>query len=270
MDKRRTGAGNLPRKLITVLVLSAMSTLSMAADNSIYLDQSGDTAIVTMTQDGAGNTVKGILANGNAGSSTDPAKVIGDGNIVTVNQVGAGNTLSLGVNRGISTAVAATNVSYSVTGNNAVGFIDLNNSGSGSAAGNVVSITQTGNAAIARLIMSGDNNQSTVTTGGGDNNSFQSTVTGNNNTQTVSATGGGGNSVATSQIGNNNTMTLTSVGATNSIIANQTGNDHVMTVVNNGSGNQYVLNQTGVTGPNLLSINTVGSGSMFNITQTNR
>jgi hypothetical protein len=270
MDKRIKGAGGLSRKLLTILVLSAMATLGHAADNSIYLDQSGDTAIVTMTQDGAGNTVKGILANGNAGASTDPAKVIGDGNIVTVNQVGSGNTLSLGVNRGTSTAVDATSVSYSVTGNNAVGFIDLNNSGTGSAAGNVVSITQTGDNATGRVIMTGDSNTLSLITSGGSNNSFGTTVTGDNNTQTISATGGGGNSLATSQIGDNNSLTLTSVGATNSIIANQTGNDHVMTVVNNGSGNQYVLNQTGVTGPNLLSINTVGSGSRFNITQTNR
>lgn len=265
-----TDAGNLSRKLITVLALSAMTSLSMAADNSVYIDQSGDTAIINLTQDGAGNRIKGILANGNAGQATDPAKFIGDGNIITVNQVGSGNILSMGVNRGTSSSVAATSVTYSVNGNNAIGFIDLNNAGTGSAAGNVVAITQTGDAAQARLIMSGDNNQTTVTTAGGNNNTFQSTVTGDGNVQTVSATGGGGNTIATSQVGNTNTLTFTSVGATNSFVSNQTGDNHVITAVNNGSGNQYVINQSGVTGPNLLSINTVGNGSIFNVTQTNR
>ena len=71
MKKRIKGGGGLSRKLLTILVLSAMTTSGMAADNSIYIDQSGDNSTITMTQDGSGNKVKGILLNGTAGGTTD-------------------------------------------------------------------------------------------------------------------------------------------------------------------------------------------------------
>jgi hypothetical protein len=78
-------------KLLTML-LSAIITSAYAVDNSIYIDQLGDNATVTITQDGAGNRVKGIVS-GNAGNTSDPAKIYGDGINVTVNQTGAGNSL---------------------------------------------------------------------------------------------------------------------------------------------------------------------------------
>ena len=59
------GGGGLSRKLLTVMLLS-ISTISLATDNSIYIDQAGDNSTITMTQDGAGNRVKGILSNGTA------------------------------------------------------------------------------------------------------------------------------------------------------------------------------------------------------------
>ena len=88
---RKKGAGELSRKLLTILVLSAMTTLDMAADNSIYIDQSGDNSTISITQDGSGNKVKGILLNGNAGGITDPAKLRGDAQTINVEQTGANN-----------------------------------------------------------------------------------------------------------------------------------------------------------------------------------
>jgi hypothetical protein len=268
MIKRMTGGGELSRKLLTVLLMCGSAT-SWAVDNSIYIDQSGDNAVVTITQDGAGNRVNGIVSN-NAGQSTDAAKIYGDGNIVTVNQVGAGNKLSLGIDRGTGTATAANNINYSVTGNNATAYIDLNNNGSAGAAGNAVTITQTGDGTSSRLAMVGDSNVLNLVTSGGANNSFQSSVTGNSNSQTLNVTGGGGNSVATSQTGDGNTINVTSVGATNSMIINQADGGHSATINNNGSGNQFVINQSGTAGANILNTSVAGNGVQIITTQTNR
>ena len=69
----------------------------LAADNSIYIDQTGDNATIAVTQDGTTNVVRGIQGVGS--SNTTPAKIYGDGNDVSVSQVGNGNTLNLGVVR---------------------------------------------------------------------------------------------------------------------------------------------------------------------------
>ncbi len=65
-------------KVISLAVGLLVSGASIAADNSIYIDQAGNNSTITMTQDGAGNKVKGILLNGTAGGITDVAKLIGD------------------------------------------------------------------------------------------------------------------------------------------------------------------------------------------------
>ena len=77
-------------------MLAIISMFSYAADNSIYIDQAGDNAVISVTQDGAGNVVRGIQGTGT--SNATPARIQGDGNQVTVTQIGSGNTLSMGVN----------------------------------------------------------------------------------------------------------------------------------------------------------------------------
>ena len=85
-------------KKIARVITSIMFALSMgvatAADNSIYIDQSGDTSTVSVTQDGAGNVVRGIQGVGTG--NTTPAKIYGDGTLVSVSQIGSGSTLNLG------------------------------------------------------------------------------------------------------------------------------------------------------------------------------
>jgi hypothetical protein len=70
MKKMMTGGSGLSRKLLTVILLS-ISAISWATDNSVYIDQAGDNSTITMTQDGAGNRIKGILTNWTAGGNTD-------------------------------------------------------------------------------------------------------------------------------------------------------------------------------------------------------
>ena len=82
-------------KKILTLLLIGFASAAIAADNSIYIDQSGDNATVNVTQDGAGNVVRGIQGIGS--SNTTPSTIYGDNNQITINQIGSGNTLSLGV-----------------------------------------------------------------------------------------------------------------------------------------------------------------------------
>ena len=80
------------KKIIAIAISTIMMGSVWAADNSIYIDQSGSNSTISVTQDGYGNVVKGI----NSGNTT-PATIYGINNQVTVNQVGMSNTLSLGI-----------------------------------------------------------------------------------------------------------------------------------------------------------------------------
>jgi len=189
----------MKQALANIMLGLLLSFNAFAADNSIYIDQSGSNATVTVNQDGYGNVVRGIQANG-VSDNTVSAKVYGNGNGVTVNQVGISNTLSLGINTttgGVTTlpdgtTVTAPTVNYSVTGNYGTAVINSNNAGvSGASVSNYINIQQTGNFANTNVNVLGANNAIKATTDGGDDNSFVSTIKGNNNSQNVSMTGGG-------------------------------------------------------------------------------
>lgn len=308
MEKRKTGAGSLPRKLITILTLAAMPMLGYTADNSIYIDQSGANATISITQDGYGNVVKGI-ANGN----TTAATIYGINNQVTVNQVGMNNTLSLGIQTTTGgttllpdgTTVSVPTVNYSVTGNNATAIINSNNLNSGSSKSNYIDIQQTGNYANANINLLGNNNAIKAITDGGDYNSVVATVKGNNNINNIKLSGDS-NSVTIDQgtalLGsNNNTVgidangasntfgitqtggtsgnsvsvagyaTATSYGSSNSVTVTQSGaNDNSLTLGLTGSNNTIGVTQTATAGNNVANLKVNGSGSSVTVSQTNR
>ena len=95
---------NILKKFAIAISLAFAANVANAADNSIYIDQSGNNATVSVTQDGAGNVVRGIQGVGS--SNTTPAKIYGDGNQVSVSQIGSGNTLSLGIVTTVANGVA--------------------------------------------------------------------------------------------------------------------------------------------------------------------
>jgi Curlin associated repeat len=294
---------------ITMAMLGvAMSLGVMAADNSIYIDQTGNNSTIAITQDGYGNVVKGIAAG-----STTPALINGINNSVTVNQVGISNTLSLGIQtttNGSTTlpdgsTVSVPTINYSVTGNNATAVINSNNSGSGTSASNYIDVEQTGNYANANINMLGANNAIKAVTDGGDNNSVVATVKGNNNIDNVRVTGDS-NSVTISQgtalLGSNsNTIgikvngasntfgitqtggtsgssvsiggyaTDTSYGSSNSVTVSQSGaNDNSLTLGLTGSNNTIGVTQTATAGNNNANLKVNSSSSNISITQTNR
>ena len=301
------GAGNLPRKLITILTLAAMPMLGYTADNSIYMDQSGSNATISITQDGYGNVVKGI-ASGN----TTAATIYGINNQVTVNQVGMNNTLSLGIQTttgGVTTlpdgtTVAVPTVNYSVTGNNATAVINSNNANAGASKSNYIDIQQTGNYANANINLLGNNNAIKAVTDGGDYNSVVATIKGNNNKDNVKLSGDS-NSVTIDQgtalLGsNNNTVgidangasntfgitqtggtsgnsvsvtgyaTATSYGSSNSVTVGQSGaNDNTLVLGLTGSSNTIGVTQTATSGNNVANLKVNGSSSTITVNQNN-
>jgi hypothetical protein len=308
MTIRKKGAGNLPRKLITILTLAAMPMLGYTADNSIYIDQSGANSTISITQDGYGNVVKGI-ASGN----TTAATIYGINNAVTVNQVGMNNTLSLGVQTTTGgstvlpdgTTVSVPTINYSVTGNNATAVINSNNLNTGASKSNYINIDQTGDNANVNLNLLGNNNAFKAVTSGGDSNSVVATIKGNNNIDNVVLTGTS-NSVTIDQgtslvASNNNTIGLkangvsntfgitqtggtagnsvtiggystdTLSGSSNAVTVNQSGgNDSTLVLGVTGSTNTIGVTQTATAGNNVANLKVNGSGSTISVTQTNR
>ena len=279
-----------------------------AADNSIYIDQSGSNSTISITQDGYGNVVKGI----NSGNTT-PATIYGINNQVTVNQVGMSNTLSLGVQTttgGTTTlpdgsTVSVPTIKYSVTGNNATAVIDSNNDGAGASRGTYISIDQTGDSANANINVRGNNNAITAVTSGGDNNSVVATIKGNNNVdginlvgdsnsvtlqQGTSLLGSNNNSIGIKANGTSNTFGITQTGGTNgnsvtiggyssdtlggssnTVTVSQSGaNDNSLVLGVTGSSNTIGVTQTATAGNNVANLKVSGGGNGITVTQTNR
>jgi hypothetical protein len=268
MKQSLTGRGGLPRKLSAILLSVAMlvTGLTMAADNSIYVDQAGDNASVTVNQDGSANVVRGLPGAGT--SDTTPASIQGDGNQVNVSQIGSGNTVKLGV----KTTTGQTVINYALTNSmNSNAVIDI---GSGQVPGNAntINITKDGNAAPANVTSRGAGNTATIDTSGGANNSATIGMIGDNITGGVTTTLGGGNAVSLDLQSPGGSATVTAGGATNTVTIQQTGggSGHQATVELLGSSNTVGIQQQGIAGDNIANIKSAGSGNTFSINQNNR
>ena len=265
MDKRKTGGSGLSRKILAMLF--CFSAVAFGADNSIYIDQSGDNSTITITQEGAGNTVRGLPGTGT--SNVTPATISGDNNTVVIDQIGSGNMLKFG----IATTTGGTgmpSIRYSVTGNNADATIKSMNPGS-VADSPIIDVQQIGNFAFLSIDQRGmgPNNTITALQNGGNNNSL--TVDQNSDVQstaTINQTGGGGNTTTINQSGGANSATVTTVGATNTTTIVQAGS-HTSVVDITGSGNNTLIDQSGVAGSNIANYKAVGSGNTTSITQRN-
>lgn len=263
------GGGGLSRKLLTVILLS-ISTISWATDNSVYIEQAGDNSTITMTQDGAGNRVKGILTNGTAGANTDPAKLVGNNQTVTVNQAGPNNILTLGANSTVGTNGKGIDINYQVDVGGNVGFINSNNNGQGVSAGSLIDIIQLGGNAVATISMLGNTNSLTVRSSGGGGNSIVANIDADNVTAVVDQTLGGGNETTLNLTGNKGSVNITSTGATNISNVTQSGggvNGNDVKIVLDGSGNQTTVSQAGVN-DNVVDYKVLGSSNIASIVQS--
>lgn len=220
-----------------------------AADNTIYLDQAGDNSTITMTQDGSGNKVKGILANGNPGNTTDPSVLNGNNQTITINQVGQNNVLSMGIQTSIGANGKGIDLNYSAINGGNIAIINSNNNGSGTSAGNTVAFTHSGGGAITTLDLLGSDNQLSVTTAGGANNKFTGTINANETNVLINQTGGGGNETTLNLTGNKGQVSITTVGATNITGVTQSGGgtNGANTIIDiTGSGNSTSVTQSGL------------------------
>jgi hypothetical protein len=252
---------------LKIMVAMIFSASAFAADNSIYIDQSGDNSTIDITQTGAGNVVRGIQGVGS--SNTTPAKIYGDSNAIDIRQIGSTNTLSLGVTASTATGRAyGIDLTYYVTGNSGTAVINSNSNGQGTSGSNFIDVRQTGNSASINLNMLGSKNDFTAVTSGGSGNSIISTINADSTVNNISMTGGGNNSLTQTISSNKATNNITTVGASNGIVLTQTGtagtNGHAFTLGLTGSSNTLNVTQQGTidTTVNLLSN---GSGNTWNI-----
>jgi len=268
MKQSIKGAGGLSRKLSAILLSAVMlvTGLALAADNSIYIDQAGDNATVTINQDGSGNAVRGLPGVGTTNQT--PATIYGDGNQVSVSQIGSGNTVKLGINT--ITGTGPSTVNYTTTGMNSNATIQIGAPQAPSSA-NTINVTQSGNGSTSNVKSLGAGNTGTINTSGGANNTAVLGMQGDNITGTTTVTGGGGNTVSLDLQSPGGTATVTVAGATNQINVQQTGGGagHQATVDLTGSGNTVGIQQQGTAGDNIVNLKSVGSGGTFSINQNN-
>jgi hypothetical protein len=165
MEQRIKGAGKLSRKLLAILMLSGMTTLGMAADNSIYIDQAGDFTNVTINQDGAGNQVRGLSAV-QSNDPTAPAIIRGNNVNVNINQTGSTNKINLGIDANMGTTKSV-DFTYStvnqgnITGSNNIATFQLGTSTS-KASDTIVDVTQLNGGNTANVSIVGSDNQLTA------------------------------------------------------------------------------------------------------------
>lgn len=254
-----------------LIVAMLFSVSAFAADNSIYIDQSGDDSTIDITQTGAGNVIRGIQGVGTG--NTTPAKLYGSNSVVDIQQVGSNNTMNLGFNVSTATGYAyGVDLTYYVTGNTGSATFNINNAGTGTAGSNLVDVRQTGNSANINLSLVGSTNSFIALTNGGSSNSIVSSINADSTVNNISMTGGGSNTLTQTITSNKATNSITTVGASNSITMTQSGtagtSGHAFTLDLTGSSNTMNVTQSGTidTTVNILSS---GNGNTWNITTGN-
>jgi len=217
MNKRITGGSELPRKLLAILMTSAMVS-SGAWANDVYVEQIGDNAIVSITQTGAGNLVNGNV--GGLGSTTDAALILGDLNDVTISQIGAGNTISMIVNNGNGTGAT---IVVSADGNSNTQTIGCGTALSSSCSASTISSQITGNSNNTVQMLTGGVVKSTIAINGNYNNVTHTASGIGLHSGEITVSGSGTNALA-------NAVTLTQSGALtkNAVITSNGSNNNVI------------------------------------------
>ena len=225
------------KKIITILSVMFIS-LSVYA-NDIYINQSGATLDLDVTQDGQNNTV---------GSSTTASSVIGATTNLAITQVGNSNVLTFDVNGATYTGT------FSVTGDS--NNIDFN---CDSTNGNSSCGTAT-----ASIVWVGSSNDLDIDIG----------ETADASNATVSITGSSGsdsNVVAATIDGTSVIMTLTINGDTNNYLIDIDGdgdaNGHTLVHSHTGSIADVDITQSGIY-DNLINLTTSGDNADIDISQT--
>jgi hypothetical protein len=192
-------------------VMAALFWGSGVLANDVYIEQVGDGATITITQDGTSNRV---------GDLGTPALILGDANVVTIDQIGSSNSLDMTINGAAITATVTTN------GSNNTQVIDCGTANSATCGSSFIKQEVTGdnNTITQTLLASATQHSEILITG--DYNTVSHTTSGNaGHSGTITVTGGvalEGNTVSLTQGGTNaQQSTITSTGNGNTITVNQ-------------------------------------------------
>jgi len=271
MNKSLKGGGELSRKVLTILMLAVMPTLGYAVDNSIYIDQTGSNAVINITQDGAGNTVKALTSN-----RTDAAIINADGANIAITQVGSGNTASLGISASVTSGIS-TDITYSTGTNgttNSTAIINVNAGGSQADASKTsINVLQTGNSSKFEADVKGTGNSISATTAGPSDDVY-SKMRGSSNTANISFSGtGGSNQAILDQSGTGSNAIGIDASSTGNLFGiTQTGSLNTVSIGGYSSGtslsgdnNTVQVNQTGTS--NMANLGITGASNNVNINQ---
>ena len=252
-------------KNIVKLMMLLLTPTLFAADNSIYIDQAGDSSNINITQDGGGNQVYDVTSGS---TSTDYATLSGDSQTIDIDQIGSGNILKMGIQSTVLSGVGV-DLTYFITGSNSIATLDFNNDGQGTLANLVFDVTQTGSYNDLFADILGSNNSVIATAVGGDYNDFSFTINADDVTVNAAISGGGGNTVTTNLTNDSGSVDITSVGASNTFNVTQTGlggtNGHGITLDVTGSSNSFTTSQSGAI-DTTIDITSVGSNNTWSIT----
>jgi hypothetical protein len=246
MDKRMKGAGGLSRKLLTMLVLSAMTTLgyttqvmsagvSSTGPNSVYIEQLGSSNVVTIEQVGGSNKVGGTANT--TPSDTNYATINGSSNIVGLTQTGDGN-----LNQ------------YNIKGSN-----------------NNYTSTITGTANTTTMTMGSQNTNTLRSTATevilGSNNTVVQNIVGNDIVSMLNITGNY-NEVTKNLLSSNGSSTVNITGSNNKVDAQQIdsagASGHILVQNTLGDYNSIVTQQQG-TNDTTVNIATTGSHNAITV-----
>jgi hypothetical protein len=277
METCKKGVGKLSRKLLTILVLSAMTTSGLAmaqatGPNNVYIEQIGNQNTITIEQVGAANQVGGTKNT-------------------------TGTTLGATASTFGTTATLATR--YTLTPDSP----NSNNYGTIRGNQNVLGITQTGQSNSAQYnimgnrntyssTVTGDSNQTSLTIGVpqngstagtdtndvsvtetivGNNNLIMQTVTGNNVVSNTSLTGNS-NQIKSNLSSDRGTVSNTALGNYNIFNLEQRdnagANGHTLVLNTTGDFNSYVTQQQGSIDTN-VNIATNGNNNTITVRTSN-
>jgi hypothetical protein len=193
-------------KTLKSVILLAVMLWTTAWANELYMEQSGDSSTITITQDGASNEV---------GTQLSPVFIGGGSNTVNIEQIGAGNQLQFTVNG------ATTAMTIEQHGSNNTGTVTCGTTANASCSGST----------IWQFITGDDNNISQIL-GAGGNHTSKITVTGDTNTVSHTSTNTGAVSMQYLVTGDSNSISVTTAGTTaKTLNATTTGNSNTVTIV---------------------------------------
>lgn len=244
---------------------NAVTALGSATTNRVFIDQSGATPTVNVTQNGSGNTlgtgsntpvVKAVPNSSGSGSNNwtlnSPVYLRGDNQVVTTVQTGSNNVVGLALKND--------------SGANGVTFTlqQLGDSNSADIACGY------GTASNGTTSLTGCNKLDFNAKFTGDSNHLQYRGTGND-IKTAIDVSGNGNAFFMDVVGDKHTQTIKVVGDDNvfNIAQTSTGaNGSSIWIDQTGTGTKFTVSQSG-TVDGVVNIKSVASGGSFNITQKN-